>query len=144
MPLKPKWKLTVAISKKASPAVNADLGENNKKAFGIIQGYLNMLDVPVVLFWKQDSLFGKWLYFVLVLSDTKLQSHRSAEETDREVILVSGFDKAERKLPVSVSNSACMMLSSSSLNRYYGSNSWDAAGGLGIGSTKREAGERWG
>lgn len=50
MPLKPKWKLTVAISKKASPAVNADLGENNKKAFGIIQGYLNMLDVPVVLF----------------------------------------------------------------------------------------------
>lgn len=98
MPLRSKGKLTVAKSKKSSPAVNADLGEKKptKKLSGIIQGYLNMLAVPVVLFWKQDSLFGKWLYFVLFLSDMRLQSHHSVKETDRKVILISGFDKAKR------------------------------------------------
>lgn len=78
--------------------------QSEKKAtsemvLGIVHCYLNILAVPVVLFWKQDSLFGKWLYFVLLLFDTRLQSHHSAEKTDKTTILISGFDKEKRCVP---------------------------------------------
>lgn len=121
MPLKPKGKWIFAKSKKSSCSKCRIRGNNNKKAFGYHSRLFKTLAVPVDLFWKQDSLFDKWLYFALFLSDTRLQFHHSAEETDRKVILIAGFDKAERKFLICTLKRTCMTLSNT--DRCYGRNS---------------------
>lgn len=76
---------------------------------------------------------------MLLLFDMRLQSHRSAEKTDRNTILVSGFDKAERCVPSAayVLYQGGVKISVTAVNSRHAADEW------GIGRARRKSQEKW-